>query len=78
MVSVMLIFVLNIKVTCDIKPLNRTTKTLALMSSLSLGFEVLYAGRLTVPYLVMSELPCINLSSRSLHEEIALPGLRSG
>ena len=28
------------------------------MSSLSLGFEVLYTGRLTVPYLVTSELPC--------------------
>ena len=27
------------------------------MSSLSLGFEVLYAGRLIVPYLVTSELP---------------------
>ena len=30
-VSVMLISVLNIKVTCDIKPLNWTTKTLALI-----------------------------------------------
>ena len=28
------------------------------MSQLSLGFEVLYAGRLTVRYLVTSELPC--------------------
>ena len=28
------------------------------MSSLSLGFEVLYAGRLIVRYLVTSELPC--------------------
>ena len=28
------------------------------MSSLSLGYEVLYSGRLTVPYLVTSELPC--------------------
>ena len=28
------------------------------MSSLSLGFEVLYTGRLTVSYLVTSELPC--------------------
>jgi len=36
-VSLMLISVLNIKVTCDIKPLNWTTKTLVLMSRLSLG-----------------------------------------
>jgi len=28
------------------------------MSQLSLGFEVLYAGRLKVRYLVTSELPC--------------------
>ena len=28
------------------------------MSPLSLGFEVLYAGRLTVRYLVTSELQC--------------------
>jgi len=28
----------------DIKPLNWTTKTLALLSYLSLGFQVLYAG----------------------------------
>ena len=29
----------------DIKPLNWTTKTLALLSYLSLGFQVIYAGR---------------------------------
>ena len=44
-VSVMLISVLNIKViVSDIKPLNWTTKTLALLSYLSLGLQVLYAG----------------------------------
>jgi hypothetical protein len=41
-VSVMLISVLNIKVTCE--PLNWTTKTVALLSYLSLGSQVLYAG----------------------------------
>ena len=45
-VSVMLISVLNIELTCsDIKPLIWTTKTLALLSYLSLGFQVIYAGR---------------------------------
>jgi len=29
----------------DIKPLNWTTKTLALLSYLSLGFQVFYTGR---------------------------------
>jgi len=42
-VSVMLISVLNIKeLVSDIKPLNWTTKTLALMPQLSLGFQALY------------------------------------
>ena len=42
-VSVMLISVLNIKVTCEWqKVLNWTTKTLPLMPQLSLGFQALY------------------------------------
>jgi len=44
-VSLMLISVLNMKATCDIKPLNWTTKTLALMSQLSLGLpSTLHTG----------------------------------
>jgi len=44
----------------DIKPLNWTTKTLALLSYLSLGFQVLYAGR-----------SCSVISSRSLHYDVS-------
>jgi len=58
-VSVALISVLNFKeLVSDIKPLKCTTKPLAFMSLLFLGFELLYAGRLTVRYLVTSELQC--------------------
>jgi len=44
----------------DIKPLNWTTKTLALLSYLSLGFQVLYAGRSW----------CV-ISPRSLHYDVS-------
>jgi len=45
-VSVMLISVLNIKVTCEWhKAIKKTTKTLALLLYLSLGVQVLYVGR---------------------------------
>jgi len=44
----------------DIKPLNWTTKTLALLSYLSLGFQVIYAG-----------CSCRVISPRSLHDDVS-------
>jgi hypothetical protein len=77
-VSVMLISVLNIKVTCDIKPLNWTTKTLALLSYLlSLGFQVLYAGRSCAFILWRHNYRAVKHSPRALHDDVSLLDIRS-
>jgi len=55
----------------DIKPLNWTTKTLALLSYLSLGFQVLYAGRSCS---LSRQGHCIAM----LTSGVSLPGMRSG
>jgi len=55
----------------DIKPLNWTTKTLALLSYLSLGFQVLYAGR---SWALSRQGHCITM----LASGFSLPGMHSG
>ena len=55
----------------DIKPLNWTTKTLALLSYLSLGFQVIYAGR-SCP--LSRQGHCIPM----LASGFSLSGMRSG
>ena len=45
------------------------------MSSLSLGFQVLYTGRLTVRYLVTSELPCYEAFAKVTTLRYPLAGL---
>jgi len=61
----------------DIKPLNWTTKILALLLYLSLCFQVLDAGR---SWLILwrQSYRAVNLSPRSLHYDVSLPGMRSG
>ena len=54
----------------DIKPLNWTTKTLALLSYLSLGFQVIYAGRSCS---LSHQGHCIAM----LASGVSLPGMRS-
>ena len=75
-VSVMLISVLNIKVTCEWHKVTKLNyKTLALLSDLSLGFQVLYADRVILwhqSYRAVKRLP------RSLHYELSLPAMRIG
>ena len=51
-------------------PLNWTTKTLALLSYLSLGFQVIYAGR---SYALSRQGHCITM----LASGVLLPGMRS-
>ena len=55
----------------DMKPLNWTKKTLALLSYLSLGFEVLYTGRSCSLY---RQGHCIAM----LASGASLPGMRTG
>ena len=54
----------------DIKPLNWTTKTLALLSYLSLGFQVIYTGRSCS---LSRQGHCITM----LDSGVSLPGMRS-
>jgi len=54
----------------DIKALNWTTKTLALLSYLSLGFQVIYAGR-------SCPLPRQGHCIPMLANGFSLPGMRS-
>ena len=54
----------------DIKPLNWTTKTLALLSYLSLGFQVIYTGR---SWALSRQGHCIPM----LASGFSLPGMRS-
>ena len=65
-VFVMLISVLNIKLNCDIKPLNWTTKTLALMSYLSLGFQALY-----MTWMPSTDLYCL-ITKKEVHKQFGV------
>ena len=74
-VSVMLIAVRNIKVTCEWqKPLNWTTKTLALVSELYLDFQVLYTGRSWYVKLWRQSYRAVAHTPRSLHDHVSLIG----
>ena len=75
-VSVMLISVLNIKVTCE---LHKAIKLNYKNTRTSLGFVLGLPSTLRRPrYLVTSELPCCKTFAKVTAYEVSLPGMRIG